>query len=242
MRYFLVALMITFAFSVFADTYTVVTDEWAPFYGEKVPDNGYLTQIVKAAFEASGHTLTHSWMPWKRAITEAERGSYQVLMGAYYNEERAKIFEYSKPITQTQVVFFEQKGSNIKYSSLKDLSNYKIGVVRGYSNTEEFDNADYLTKEFSSDTKTSLKLLLNKRVDLICNSREVVLHNLQQDFPEQYSSISIVQPPLQVNDLHIVVSKKVPNAKKIISDFNKGLQIIKDNGTFDKILEKYGMK
>ncbi len=242
MKYLLTVLFIVSAFSIFADTYTVVTDEWAPFYGEKVPDNGYLTQIVKAAFKASGHDLQHNWMPWKRAITEAERGTYQVLMGAYYNSDRAKIFEYSEPITQTQVVFFEQKGNNIKYKKLEDLKNYKIGVVRGYSTTEEFDKAEYLIKEVSPDTKTSLKLLLNKRVDLIANSREVVLHILQQDFPEQYAKINVVQPPLQVNNLHIVVSKTIPNAKKIISDFNKGLKTIKENGTYDKILEKYGMK
>lgn len=242
MKYLLTVLLLVSAIGIYAETYTAVTDDFEPFYGAKIRDNGFFTQLIAESFKAVGHDLQYNWMPWKRAITQAENVQFDILIGAYYSEERTKIFEYSDAISSAQVVLFERKGSNIKYSTLNDLAKYKIGVVYGYANTEEFDNADYLTKESSSDSEASLKLLLNKRVDLICNSREVILHILQNSYPDSYSEISVVQPPLKVNDLHILVSKKNPKAKKIIGDFNKGLKIIKENGTYDKILEKYGMK
>ena len=106
----------------------------------------FFVEITREAFKRVGYDININWVPWKRAQELSFSGKYDALLGCYYTEERAKKLEYSAPVSSTEVVFFELKGRNITFSSLRDLSPYTIGVVRGYANTDEFDASDYLKK------------------------------------------------------------------------------------------------
>ena len=54
------------------------------------------------------------------------------------------------------------------------------------------------------------------------------------------SLLEVLNPPLQTNKIYIMFNK-VPDNKKLISDFNKGLEIIKKDGTMTKILKEFGV-
>lgn len=45
-----------------------------------------------------------------------------------------------------------------------------------------------------------------------------------------------------MNPLYITAGMQNPLAQEIISSFNKGLEIIKANGTYDRIFKKYGVE
>ena len=74
----------------------------------------------------------------------SEEGKADGLFPAYRNKEREEKYVFTEPYTSGLVGFFKLKGSKITYSTLKDLTPYRIGIVRGYANTPEFDAADYL--------------------------------------------------------------------------------------------------
>jgi len=214
---------------------------WAPHYGKDLEQGGYTVEIIRESLKRVGYELEIVWLPWKRAQVEAARGDYDGLGASYYTEERATKFAYSEPIAATQIVFFKRAEDNIRYSKLEDLKPYKIGTGFGYGYPEEFLKADYLQKVEAYELKTNITRLLHKRVDLIIGSREAILFYLKQDYPDKIHSVEIVGKPLETLSLYVPFSKSRPNYKQKLKDFNRGLKMIKEDGTYQKIMKKHGL-
>ena len=235
---------ITFGSRVFAgDKIIVLAHEtsWAPHYGKDLKQGGYTVEIIREALKRSGYTLETVWLPWKRAQVEAARGDYDGLGASYYNEERATKFAYSDPIATTEVVFFKRAEDDIKYSKLEDLKPYKIGTGFEYGYPEKFVKADYLQKIEAYELKTNITRLLNKRIDLIIGSRNAILFYLKQQYPDRVNSLEILGDPLETLSLYVLFSKKKPDYKQKIEDFNRGLKMIKEDGTYHKIMKNHGL-
>ncbi len=219
----------------------ITEPSWVPFYGEELKNGGYLTEIIRQAFKVKGYNITVDWKPWARAVSECESGLYDGLLGTYYNEERAKKLAYSDPIDKDEIVFFSKKGRGIKYKKLTDLKPYVIGTGIGFTYTKEFDSADYLEKEPVFKTDLNILKLVHNRIDLLVDSKKVVLYIIQTKLPEHTGALEILTPELETQDFHIGFSKKKPHHKQLVQDFNQGLEIIRKNGTFDEIIKLYGI-
>lgn len=228
--------------NIFAKEKEIVlaTDAWAPYYGPDIKNQGYFTHIVKEVFKRKGYSFKVDFVPWKRAVVMAERGKYDGILGAFYKEERTEFFEYSKPIDTAQMVFFTKKDKDIKYERLEDLSSSLIGVVRGYHYSDEFtDFKKNLQLHESTRTKDNIRLLLYNRLDLVLGSKKVTLDLLRRYYENDISKLKILPNPLASSKLYVTISKKNKNHAKIIKDFNAGLDEIKKDGTFDRILKLY---
>ncbi len=139
------------------------------------------------------------------------------------------------------MVFFKRTEDDIKYSKLEDLKPYKIGTGFGYGYPEKFVKADYLTKVEAYKLKTNITRLLHKRIDLIIGSRKAILFYLKQNYPDRINSLEILGNPLETLSLYVLFSKNKPNYKQKIEDFNRGLKMIKEDGTYQKIMKKHGL-
>ncbi len=213
---------------------------WTPYWNKDFDSGGFFVEITAEAFKRVGYDIKMNWVPWKRAQELSFSGKYDALLGCYHTDERAKKLEYSAPVTTAEVVLFELAGRNIKFSNLRDLSPYTIGVIRGYANTVAFDTADYLKKVEAVDSIISIRMLLGGRTDLIINSRKVIEHLINTEFNSEKDNVSVVMPVLQSSNVHIGFSKANPNHVEIKNAFNKGLDEIKKDGTYDRIMKKHG--
>ncbi|MCP4159050.1 MAG: transporter substrate-binding domain-containing protein [Deltaproteobacteria bacterium] len=227
---------------VFADMKVVFnTMESVPYQGKKLKKQGFMVEISKESFKRVGYDLEIRFVPWKRAMTEAKSGEVNGVLGAWYNKERTKLFEYTNPIGKSTLVLLKRKEDKIKYNTLKDLKDYRIGVVRGYAYTNEFDKATFLKKEVVHSTELNLRKLLFKRIDLTPDIEEVVYYLIKSKFPEHIGKIESVGKPLKVHLIYNIISRKKSNYKKMTQDFNKGLKMIKGDGTFNRILKINGI-
>jgi len=120
------------------------------------------------------------------------------------------------------------------------LKPYKIGTGFGYGYPEEFTKADYLEKIEAYELKTNITRLLHKRIDLIIGSRKAVLFYLKKHYPDKTDSLEILGAPLETLPLYVPFSKMKPNYKQRVEDFNRGLRMLKHDGTYQKIMEKHG--
>ena len=234
----------TFGSRVCADDKIIVLaheKSWAPHYGKGLKQGGYTVEIIREALKRVGYDLETVWLPWKRAQVEAARGDYDGLGASYYNKERANKFAYSDPIATTEVVFFKRTEDDIKYSNLEDLKPYNIGTGFGYGYPEQFVKADYLKKVEAYELKTNITRLLHKRIDLIIGSRKAILFYLKQKYPDRINSLEILGNPLETLPLYVLFSKKKPDYKQKIEDFNRGLKMIKEDGTYQKIMKNHGL-
>jgi len=218
------------------------TLNWEPYYGSDLPRNGFFTALVKAAFEREGHTVKTEFMPWARAMLEVKQGDRDVLLGAYYTEKRARTYYASEPIYTDQVGIVARKSLGIDhFDSLHDLSQYTIGLGRGYAVSKGFDSADYLHKESEKSQVLNVRKLYAGRIDMIAGSFTRFRYLAKQQ-DRDLSKVVFLEPALKKNTLHIMVSRAIPDGKQLLADFHRGLEAIRKDGTYDRILREMGYK
>jgi ABC-type amino acid transport substrate-binding protein len=225
-----------------AHTVTIATLEWPPYVGEKLAGNGFTTEIVKTAFERAGYKVVVTFLPWARGLQETEDGAYDIIFPAYYSEERTQKYLFSEPFATSPVGFYKRKGEAIPYTKLEDLKPYRIGVVRGFVNTAEFDAASYLQKDVVDSDEQNLRKLVLNRIDLAVVDKFVAQSIFATTFPEGKEQLEFVEPPLDVKPLYIMASRKIPDGAKLIGDFNASLKQMTADGTIDQIMAKFGFQ
>lgn len=209
------------------------------FFTDAHKKGGYLEAVTKEAFKKAGYRIQIKYMPWKRALVEVMKGENEALMAAYFTAERAEKMSYTDSIGQTEIVFFKLKEHDIKYSRLEDLIHYRIGMIRGAVISEAFDNAEYLDKKEESTPDVNIIKLLKGRIDLLVEQRKVIQTCLRERFPESADSLVALDPPLKISEYHNAFSKRYPGYEKKVQDFNTGLQMIKKDGTYQRIIDSH---
>ncbi len=217
----------------------MVTTEWAPHYGTGLPEKGLTTALVKAAFKAGGHNAEVEFIPWERALKEVREGLHDIVMGAYYNEDRAQIYHMSDQIYSLDLVLVARPGLGVKsYQSLQELRKYKIGISRGYANSKKFDSADYLDKHPATTPTLNIRKLFRGRIDLAVMNYDLFRYNAKLE-GFCVGNVEFLEPPLDTPYLHIMASREIGDGEKIINDFNSGLKAIKDSGEFLRIFNRF---
>lgn len=218
------------------------TVAWEPYFGPSLLNQGYVADITREAFKRVGYSVDIEFVPWKRALHDAKLGYYNGVLGLYHSEERTKWITYSEPIAAVQLVFFSKKGRGITWDSLVDLKTYTIGIEREFVYTDEFDNATYLKKEPVRKVELNLNKLIEGRIDLVAASRSVFLHYIKTSHPGMLAQIEVLSKPLSEKYIFNGFPKHDSNHKTIAVAFNKGLDLIKADGTYDKILKRHGLR
>ncbi|MCU8469533.1 transporter substrate-binding domain-containing protein, partial [Vibrio vulnificus] len=202
---------------------------------------GISVEIVIEAFKTQGHDVDFKIMPWTRALNEVKDGRVDVLVATWFTQERTSYLNYSQPYLENSLKFIKRSGDGFEYNGMDSLSGKNVGIIRNYGYGDEFLKATNFNKPEANDLVANAKKLLAKRIDLTLED-ELVAKATLSGAGMNLSDFDFTNNALSVNPLH--VTSGLANAKngEIIEAFNKGLAEIKANGTFDKILMKYGIQ
>ena len=237
----LIMLVVTAGTVAAGNTIRITSVPWPPYYGQFLDNYGIGPHVIKAVYEKIGRTPQFNFQAWATALKDGQEGKHDAVCNAYFSEERTKIFFMSDPYLESEIVFFKRKGESITWSTLEDLKPYRIGVVRGYANSEEFDSADFLKKKEARSDLLNIKSLILKQTDLIVLDKLVAFQvNNTKLFGREKDAIEPLTPPLYVHKLHLLFSRANPESEKLVKEFNQGLQEIKQDGTYKKIMDSYG--
>ncbi len=216
--------------------------EYPPYYGEKLENQGFVTEVIREAFKRVGYEVKVKFFPWARCEMMAKKGYFDGMFPPWHTKERAKWFVFSNPIPPPNTIgFYKQKDKKITFKTYQDLMPYRIGSVLGYSYPEDFMKTDLRNNKSYTDEMLITKLVQG-RIDLALIDKIQAEYLLKTKFPKQSDKFEFMEPPIEIKQQHLVISKRVKNAKKIISDFNRGLKTIIIDGTFKDILKKHGFK
>lgn len=221
---------------------TAASDPYPPFVDPKHPKEGLSLEIVRAAFKTQGYEVKMSIMPWARAEAEVKKGTYDILPDVWMTDARKKDFMFGKPYVSNKVKFVFLKENRFEYDGMKSLEGKKVGTVRGYGYSDEFLKADKFKREEVADFMTNIRKLIAKRLDLTLEDELVAKAQIAKEDPKILDQIRFTANSFSVNDLHVASGIKNPRHKEIIEAFNKGLEIIKADGTAARILASYGLK
>ncbi|MPY23578.1 transporter substrate-binding domain-containing protein [Shewanella psychropiezotolerans] len=237
----LLACVIAIPLEAKPDKLKIVSNEYPPFYSKLSPEFGVVSHLTREALQRANLAFTHDFFPFSRAVLLTKGGYADGIIGIWYRESRVTWVEYSEPMLSVNVVLYKRVQHDISYTQLSDLSDFTIGVGRGYANPQAFMEAGLKTEEGSSDGENLKKLLLG-RTDLVLISQEVAEY-LMTEGPKEYDhAFEVIGDPLSIELFHFGISKTRGDHKDLIVRFNQGLNEMKLDGSVQRILKQHGFE
>jgi len=227
--------------SAVAEKLRLVADAWPPFTDATLINGGLATDIVSTALARAGYASDFEQVPWARALLGIGEGRYDVLVNAWYNQERTKLGQFSGEYLLNRVRFLKRKGVAIEYNNLQQLHTYPIAVVRGYAYSAAFDDDASLQKVPVHNFAMAVRMVAADRVKLTLEDEFVARYYLSRESSKVRNAVEFLPKPLSENSLHILVSLKNPRHEQIVAGFDREIAAMKADGSYDRLMKQHGM-
>jgi len=217
----------------------LTTGEWPPYTSKNNLNERIAQKIVSEAFKLVGVDTKITYYPWKRAYKMAKELDVDATFPWERNEGREADFYFSKKaILSTRTVFFHLKSFNFQWENFEDLAKYKIGATEGY-NTATVLKDNGLKMQMVFREVLNFKKLLRGRIDITPSSYFVGYNIINKNFSIEETSkftnhTKLIYPEKGV---FFLISKRHPYAKQLMEKFDRGLELLIQNGFYEKILE-----
>ena len=177
---------------------------------------------------------------WSRAYSMAEKRKNHMVFGTTRTVTREPFFKWVGPITTTTIGIIAPKDKNIVIEKLSDLNQFRIGTVLKDIGEQILLESGIEKKQLSAVSgknaiDLSFKKMQNDRIDLFAYEVNVAIYDAKlkghnvDDFEVIYT--------LKEGELYYAFNNATDD--KIIAEWQKALDTIKENGLYQKIIERY---
>jgi two-component system sensor histidine kinase EvgS len=200
---------------------------------ENETPSGFNVELLKVASNLAGYNAVFRLTPWDKALMDLESGEIDAITGVYYSEERSQKFDFSLPYILVSSAVFVPDDSDA--DDLKDLEGLRIGV-QNKDIMHDYVLSNYKTAviKTADDPVDALRLLEKKEVDAVLLSSKIqgayYLHE------NKIENIRYFNTGLPSHQYCFAVKK---GNRKLIEKLNESLFILKTNGTYNKLYEKW---
>lgn len=224
-----------------AEKLRLVADAWPPFTDATLVNGGLATDIVSTALARAGYASDFEQVPWARALLGVGEGRYDVLVNAWYTDDRTKFGQFSGEYLLNRVRFLKRKDTPIEYNNLQQLHTYPIAVVRGYAYSPEFDDDVSLQKVPVHSFSMAVRMVAADRVKLTLEDEYVARYYLARESTKVRNAVEFLPKPLSENSLHILVSLKNPRHEQIVAGFDREIAAMKVDGSYQRLIKQHGL-
>lgn len=218
-------------------TYKIGIDTtYPPFEFEKGGQyEGIDVDLINAIAKDQDFKVKLEAMDFSGIIPAMQAGQLDVGMGGMsITDERKKKVDFSDPYFDAGLTVVVKKDSSIK--SIGDLKGKKLAVKNGTTGAKfASDNADkygYEVVQFN-DSPSMFQEVSNGNADALIEDYPVITYAIAQ----QDLKLKTVGDRLNGDQYGISVMKG--KNQDLLKKINKGLENLKKNGEYDKIIDKY---
>lgn len=226
-------------------TISVGIAEWMPYYGEEMENGGPLVELTQEALKRAGYSQNVIWMPFVRGLELAKLGKIDATAAVLEVEERKDYLLYpEEPLCSAKTYLFVLKKSGIKYTNLEEMQKYSLTRERASLIGEKIINNPWKSTDLVNSRKQMIRLLMSERVDIAAAFELPFRENFRKLYPHlNFDDVIDTIGPAQVADkLYIAFSKANPHAEEISAKFSEAFREMKQDGTYNKIIEPYGFE
>lgn len=223
--------------------------EREPYIAENLEQNGYVSEVMKAAFENSGYDVAIEFYPLIRGKSKAQQGKVNGFTPAYIDRTDVN-FVYSESFPGDQIGLLKRSDLDVSYAdnpvdnfltAMEPLKKYNYGLINGYSFHPDFDQSDEFEKEFVSDQLINIDKLAKKRIDFVVIDKYTAADLITRHRPHLIGQFEFMSPVVSEKPFHVAFSKQSPTYERDLMAFNKGLQQIKNDGELVEIQKRHGL-
>jgi polar amino acid transport system substrate-binding protein len=222
-----------------AITLQIAANSYSPFTDQNLPNNGLATDLVTTALSRAGFSSEYHEEPWARILQGLQRDKFDLLVSAWYSAEREAYGQLSEPYLVNKIRFIRKKGSPIDYQQLSDLRPYLISVVRGYMYAPAFDTDSTLQKYPVNSFASAARMVAQAHSQLTVEDELVAQHAFNGELSDVREQLEFLPKPLSESPLHILVRRSHPQHQQIIDGFNAAMRAMREDGTYQMILQRH---
>lgn len=207
---------------------------FAPFesLNEKGEMVGFNVDLMKAIMKVLNCKYEIKMQNLDKSIKEAKEGKIDVIMGLSFDTERNKTFSYGIPICyiNRKIVSLKNNPINNKEGLRgKRISIQEAGWAREFLKKEKLTNHIVYAK----DMKHCLKLLVEGKVDAVIASDYASFYEEKYNDFQGLNHADLGVPPQAYS---YAVTR---GNEEILFRLNEALQVLKSNGEYDNIYNKW---
>lgn len=235
---FITAILLFIGVSSPAYGLDILTEEFPPYnFTKDGKVSGVSTEIVREILKRIDHPDNIKVHSWALAYKLIQKKDNIVLYSTVRSKSRENLFKWVGPIAINKEVFFSKKGSGILIKSLDDARKVKSIGVHSHDYAElflkekGFNNLDIVHDPELNSRKLAagrIKLwMINEIVGVFLAKEAGVIEKIEKVYE------------IKTEELYLAFSRKIPDA--VIEKWQKKLEEIKSDGSYDRILTKYGI-
>lgn len=226
---------------------TLGADPWCPHncLAGAEPE-GYLLDIAREVFEATGYQVEYLNVSWARALQMARDGLLDAVVGAFVTDAPDFVFP-QEPQGRSEIAFYTPADSQWVYEGLGSLEDQTLLAINGYSYSEELDR--YITRHNAEPTQVwmlSGPSPLNRAINLLDQRRADV-------YPEDVYVMTWAQNAnpdiaplrqggvLHQDDTFIAFSPAKAESAELAELLSRGTARLRETGRMQAILADYGL-
>ena len=203
------------------------------FVDENGNPAGFLVELTRAVARSMNIDIEIRLDKWPLTRKALDEGSVDIIIGMFYSDERAKIYDFSPPYIIISDAIFARKNSP-PVASIDDLRNKELIIMRGevmHDYVLEHKLSDrLLLVETPSD---AVKMLSSGKGDYALIAQMPGYYWIDKYKLSNVAAIGPLIAPFKT----CFVSKKGNTA--LLSCFTEGLLIVNRNGTYRDLYEKW---
>jgi|TARA_R110001606_G_scaffold380356_1_gene540846 polar amino acid transport system substrate-binding protein len=220
------------------DQVTFAIGEWSPYTSETNKNGKLAEKVIVESFSLEGVKVNLTYNKWSESYEQVENGQSDGTFPWYLSEERAGDFIFSDPILEDKQVFFHLKSIDFNWFGYTDLVKYKVAGTKAFSHVKELQDKG-IEPIISEEEPDSFRKVLSGEVDVYPASLIVGTQTIKTLFsPEDAAKFTSHNIPMTIDNMFLLVSKKVDNGAEIVQTFNSGLMKLKGSGRYAEILSE----
>ena len=214
-----------------------VDPTWYPLHFGNQENNvtAFSTELLGAIGEKEKIAFTRISVNWDDLLQGLQKEEYEAILSSMppylFNE---KLFNFSSVYLYLGPVLVVRTSSTI--DSIKDLEGKEIAVITGSSSDLVLEKSPGVLIRYYDSTPQALNAILTETIDgalVDALTATAYLRDLYQ------KELKIVTPPLTDEGLRLIT--KYDQSKELVKKFDKGLEELKENGDYNKLLDKWGL-
>ncbi|WP_415891664.1 transporter substrate-binding domain-containing protein [Neptuniibacter sp. PT8_73] len=235
-----IVILLLSPFAIAKQTIQLYSVDYPPYtiIDDKGVISGIDVEVTQAAFAAVGINADIQTAPWKRILKSIRHGRMAGTVTCSKRAGRDQFILFSDVLSeanQSAVMRLERSDDDIV--SFDDLGKVEVSVVDGWGIQKELQQAG-IAHSIVPDVDSGIRSLVYRNVDVFYNAGLVTNYRARQLGLQDKIKIKRLKGK-QSTQYHLCLSKAYPNAEVLLEKFNEGLRLIKSNGQYQVIYDRY---
>ena len=229
----------------YANQLEFVAEELPPFHfydADKKP-TGALVEVIEALMIQTQLSGIVKLMPFARSFDLTSKKKNTFMISLMKSTERKNHFQWLGQIYKSTAFLVGLRNrTDINLSNIEDAKSFVVGTIRGYHSEKYLRKNGFTTPEnlhLSVNYKHMWNMLFGQRIDFILTNF-VAIDTEMKSIGLKKKDIKTV---LALHDFpgDLFIATGVNTSSETVAALSVGLQQIKADGTYRKIMNKWGL-